>query len=282
VKRLTWSTTQLRRLKELGAPTSQRDLTFAYVAEREEAFQSLADELTRRERKRLEEFRRRFMRPKVCRLESRLTEMLTRKGFVQVSTPVIMARSQLVKMAITPDHPLFKQVYWIDRNHCLRPMLAPHLYGLLQNLLRLWDKPVRLFEVGPCFRKESGGARHGREFTMLNLVEAGLPMEERESRLKELAGCMAESAGLTDYRIASARSEVYGDTIDILAGERQLEVGSGAMGPHPLDRAWRITDTWVGIGFGLERLLMASANIDSLAKLGRSLSYLDGIRLNIG
>jgi phenylalanyl-tRNA synthetase alpha chain len=268
-------------LKELGSAVPQRDLTFARVAERDAAFQSLADELTRRGRERLEQFRSRSLRPRVCRLEGRLTEMLTRKGFVQVNTPLIMARSHLARMSITSDHPLFKQVYWIDRNHCLRPMLAPHLYSLLQNLLRLWEKPVRLFEVGPCFRKETGGARHGREFTMLNLVEAGLPMDERESRLKELTAWIAESTGLTDYRIAATRSEVYGDAIDILAGERQLEVGSGAIGPHPLDRAWRITDTWVGIGFGLERLLMASAGIDSLAKIGRSLSYLDGIRLNI-
>ena len=277
----SWSTTQIRRLKELGASASQQKLAFTTPARRDAAFQRLADKLTQRERQRLEEFRTRIKRPGVCRLESLLAEMLTRKGFVQVSTPVIMTRSHLAKMSITLAHPLFQQVYWIDRNHCLRPMLAPHLYSLLQNLLRLWEKPVQLFEVGPCFRKESGGARHGREFTMLNLVEAGLPMGERESRLKELAAWVAESAGLGDYRIASTRSEVYGDTIDILAGERQLEVGSAAMGPHPLDRAWRITDTWVGIGFGLERLLMATAGIDSLAKLGRSLSYLDGIRLNI-
>jgi phenylalanyl-tRNA synthetase alpha chain len=282
VKRLTWSTTQVRRLKELGAATSQQDLVFTSACERDAAFQGLAEELTRRERRRLGEFRNRSLRPRVCRLESRLTEMLIRKGFVQVSTPLIMARSHLAKMSITSDHPLFRQVYWIDRNRCLRPMLAPHLYLMMQNLLRLWEKPVRLFEVGPCFRRESGGARHGREFTMLNLVEVGLPMEERESRLKELAAWVAESAGVTDYRVAGTRSEVYGDAIDILAGERRLEIGSAAMGPHSLDRAWRITDTWVGIGFGLERLVMASANVDSLAKLGRSLSYLDGIRLNIG
>lgn len=282
MKRLAWTTTQQRRLKELGAGKPQQGLTFISASERDAAFQSLADELTRRERRRLDEFRSRSLQPRLCRLESRLTDMLTRKGFVQVNTPVIMARRHLARMAITSDHPLFEQVYWIDRNHCLRPMLAPHLYSLLQNLLRLWEKPVRLFEVGPCFRRETGGARHGREFTMLNLVEAGLPMDERASRLKELAAWVAESAGLADYRVESARSEVYGDTIDILASERRLEVGSGAMGPHPLDRAWRISDTWVGIGFGLERLLMASAGVDSLAKLGRSLSYLDGIRLNIG
>ena len=53
------------------------------------------------------------------------------------------------------------------------------------------------------------------------------------------------------------------------------------MGPHALDRPWRITDAWVGIGFGLERLIMAAEGSESLARLGRSLSYLDGIRLNI-
>jgi phenylalanyl-tRNA synthetase alpha chain len=38
---------------------------------------------------------------------------------------------------------------------------------------------------------------------------------------------------------------------------------------------------WVGIGFGLERLLMVAGNSSNLAKMGRSLTYLDGIRLNI-
>ena len=116
---------------------------------------------------------------------------------------------------------------------------------------------------------------------MLNLVEAGLPLGEREGRLREFSAWVAESAGLAEYRVAPTHSEVYGDSIDILAGERRLEVGSAAMGPHALDKAWRITDTWVGVGFGLERLVMASENVDSLGRLGRSLAYLDGIRLNL-
>ena len=276
-----WSTTQIRRLKELNASASQQGVAFETSSGRDAAFQRLAGELVQRERRRLVEFRTRFLRPRVCRLESRLTEMLTGRGFVQVNTPVIMTRGHLAKMAITAEHPLFKQIYWIERNYCLRPMLAPHLYCLLQNLLRLWEKPVRLFEVGPCFRREGRGAQHAAEFTMLNLVEAGLPLDEREGRLRELAAWVAESAGLADYRVAPTHSEVYGDTIDILAGERRLEVGSAAMGPHALDKAWRITDTWVGIGFGIERLVMASENLDSLGRIGRSLAYLDGIRLNI-
>ena len=92
---------------------------------------------------------------------------------------------------------------------------------------------------------------------------------------------IAKTAGLNDFGFEKEDSAVYGTTLDVLAGPEKIEVASGAMGPHPLDAAWRITDTWVGIGFGLERLLMVSEKSQSLSKMGRSLSYLDGIRLNI-
>ncbi len=116
---------------------------------------------------------------------------------------------------------------------------------------------------------------------MLNLVEMGLAKEERQARLEELARLVMQTAGLEHYCLESESSAVYGETIDVVAGENKVEVGSAAMGPHPLDRAWRITDTWVGIGFGLERLLMVKEKSQNLAKMGRSLAYLDGIRLNI-
>ena len=90
---------------------------------------------------------------------------------------------------------------------------------------------------------------------------------------------MIETAGLDGYKLVSTASEVYGETVDIEAGG--LEMGSGAIGPHSLDENWGITVPWVGIGFGLERMAMVaqkSSNINSVAK---SLSYLDGVRLNI-
>ena len=60
-------------------------------------------------------------------------------------------------MTITEDHPLFSQVFWLDSDRCMRPMLAPHLYYVLVDLLRLWEKPVRIFEIGMCYRKETKG-----------------------------------------------------------------------------------------------------------------------------
>jgi len=268
-------------LKELEADELDLDKRFADSAAREKAFQRLENKLVVLQRKRLKEFREIHLRPALCRLESKLVEVMIGRGFAQVNTPIIMSRGLLEKMSIDANHALSSQIYWLEKNKCLRPMLAPHLYYVLKDLLRLWDKPVRIFEVGPCFRKESQGSQHSSEFTMLNLVEMGLPMENRENRIRELGVLVAEAAGLSDYVFETVTSEVYGDTIDIVAGQDRLEVGSAAMGPHQLDRPWKITETWVGLGFGLERLLMAAENSRSLAKMGRSLAYLDGIRLNI-
>jgi phenylalanyl-tRNA synthetase alpha chain len=277
----TWTDTQAQRLKELDADPSEWDSQFESATAREQAFQKLEKQLVSAHRQRLDEFRQIHQRPALCRLESRLVDVMVKQGFAQVSTPIMMSRGLLAKMSIDADHPLNEQIYWLDKNKCLRPMLAPHLYYVLVDLLRLWDKPVRIFEVGPCFRKESKGSQHSSEFTMLNLVEMGLPVEAREERIRELGSLVAEAAGIDDYRFETVSSEVYGDTIDIVAGKEKLEIGSSAMGPHPLDRPWRITDTWIGFGFGLERLLMAAQKSQNLAKFGRSITYLDGIRLNI-
>jgi phenylalanyl-tRNA synthetase alpha chain len=116
---------------------------------------------------------------------------------------------------------------------------------------------------------------------MLNLVEMGLPSESRKDRIRELGKVVAKAAGVKDYRFDTVKSEIYGDTIDLVAGEDNTEIGSAAIGPHPLDRPWKINETWIGIGFGLERLLMTAENTRNLAKFGRSLTYLDGIRLNL-
>ncbi len=278
---LPWTPSQAQRLDALNACAADLSRRFADSRQRERAFQKLEKQLAALQRKQLQAFRETDRRPALCRLESRLVDVLVKRGFVQVTTPIIMARGLLTKMAIDAHHPLNAQIYWLDKNKCLRPMLAPHLYYVLVDLLRLWNRPVRIFEIGPCFRKESRGAQHASEFTMLNLVEMGLPKKSRQDRIRQLTALVAETAGVKGYRFESASSEIYGETIDIVAGKDNLEVGSAAMGPHRLDHPWKIAETWVGIGFGLERLLMAAGSRRSLAGMGRSLSYLNGIRLNL-
>ncbi len=274
-----WTDIQKQRLQELGATKEQVEVVFDDSAARNKAYQTLESSLVSRGREKLLDFREIIKRPALLELESKLVKALTDARFSQVVTPILLSKGLLAKMTVTEEHPLFRQVFWVDDRKCLRPMLAPNLYYILKDLLRLWPHPVSIFEVGPCFRKDTQGGEHMQEFTMLNLVEMGLPLESRPGRLKELASLVMDAAGIDDYSLETEKSEVYGETLDVVSGE--LELGSGAMGPHVLDQAWDIDVPWVGIGFGLERLVMVSEGFASVLRAGRSLTYLNGIRLNI-
>ena len=280
MSKISWTDIQFKRLKELNADLKAKSALFDTNEERNHSYQTLEKKLVKLEKSRLNVFLTNQLQPKLYKLECRLTEVLNQQEFSRVTTPTIISKVQLAKMSIDEQHPLFDKVFWISPKQCLRPMLAPNLYPIMYELARLGKKPIRFFEIGPCFRKESDSAQHNHEFTMLNLVEMGLPEDNRHQRLMELGRLIADEAGLKDYAFEKESSAVYGDTIDIVCGEDKLEIASGAMGPHPLDHAWRITDTWVGLGFGLERMVMMKEGSDSIGRWGKSLAYLDGIRLN--
>ncbi|NMD43124.1 MAG: pyrrolysine--tRNA(Pyl) ligase large subunit [Firmicutes bacterium] len=277
---ITWTATQKQRLGELNADEALADLVFADTVSRETRFRELEKELAAQNRRDLVSLKEEHRRPLLLQLESSLAQWLREQGFVQVVTPLLLSRGMLNKMTITAEHPLTRQVFWVDEARCLRPMLAPNLYYLLRDLRRLWGKPVKIFEIGPCFRKESQGAYHLNEFTMLNFVELDDLEGRQDERLRERAAALMKAAGIEDYRLEKDECHVYGDTIDIIAGSG-LELGSGAYGPHDLDHSWGIVDPWVGIGFGLERLALTLKGYKNIRRTGRSLSYLDGARLNI-
>ncbi|HWR44151.1 pyrrolysine--tRNA(Pyl) ligase large subunit [Sporomusa sp.] len=276
---ISWTMVQLQRLKELNAATEILEMNFTETSTRDRAFQEVEHRLVKDGKLHLDKLREIKRRPALVELEARLANTLCQQGFVQVVTPTIISKSSLAKMTISDDHPLFSQVFWLDAKRCLRPMLAPNLYTLWRDLIRLWDKPIRIFEIGTCYRKESQGAQHLNEFTMLNLTELGTPLEERHQRLEEMAEWVMAAAGIEGYGLLTESSVVYGDTVDVMKGE--VELGSGAMGPHFLDEKWGIFDPWVGIGFGLERLLMIREGTQNVQSMARSLTYLDGVRLNI-
>ncbi len=114
---------------------------------------------------------------------------------------------------------------------------------------------------------------------MLNLVELGVTEGQQEIRLLELIKLVMEAVGITDYQIEKSSSEVYGETIDVVSGD--LEICSGAYEPLSLDNLWGIFTPWVGLGFGVERLAMVAEGHRNIRRVGRSLSYLYGHRLNI-
>lgn len=283
---VTWSDVQIRRLRELGAPLSEQQTSFDNIEVRDAEYQRIEKSLVTLRRIHIRGLQAQDSRSRIFGLTDKLIESLQSHGFTQVVTPTLMSRALLEKMSIHEKHPLNKQIFWVDKKHCLRPMLAPHLYSLLRDLTRLWEKPIRIFEIGSCFRKETRGSQHSAEFTMLNLVELGLPRQRCLERIEQLAALVLEAANVNDFWLERQQSAVYGHTVDILSrsprnGKEKIELGSGATGPHALDRNWQITEPWAGIGFGIERLMMVAHNSDSLGQWGRSLRYIDGVSLRI-
>ncbi len=276
-----FTTTQQQRLTELNGEPELIRSEFTDHVERDKVFRKQEADLVRLNREKMTKLLAEEKKPLAIRIEERLKDWLTGEaGFTQVTTPVIITASMLEKMTITKDHPLTGQVFWLDAKRCLRPMLAPNLYSVMRDVHKITNAPVRIFEIGSCFRKESQGAQHMNEFTMLNLVDfAGVEQGGQMERLKELAQSAMRAIGLDGYRLEIENSEVYGETMDIVKGD--LELASGAYGPHFLDSRWGVFEPWVGIGFGIERIAMSMGNYRTIKRVGKSIAYLDGSPLNL-
>ncbi|HWQ79061.1 MAG TPA: pyrrolysine--tRNA(Pyl) ligase large subunit [Anaerovoracaceae bacterium] len=279
--KVEFTTTQVQRLVELNAEEEIAGQAFETGEERNRFFRTAEARLVKAHKAKIDQLLRSDHKPLAVRIEEQIKNWLTQEeGFTQVVTPTIISAAALDKMTITKDHPLTNQVFWLDPKRCLRPMLAPNLYEVMRDLHKITKAPVRIFEAGSCFRKESQGAQHMNEFTMLNLVElAGVEDGRQMERLKYLAEAAMKAIGIADYELVVEQSEVYGETIDIVADG--LELASGAYGPHFLDGRWGVFDPWVGIGFGIERIAMKMGNYQTIKRVGKSVAYIDGSPLNL-
>lgn len=275
-----FTVTQRERLAELDAAPDILAMEFDTTEARNAEFRKIETSMAKAARERLKDLvedRKITFTEEVSR---KLQDWLLRDGYTKVSTPTIITRQMLEKMTIDEFHHLSEQVFWLDRKRCLRPMLAPNLYVMMRELKRITNEPVKIFEIGSCFRKESQGAKHMNEFTMLNCVELGVIEDGKQvEALKEMAHSAMAALGIEDYELVVEESTVYGSTVDIEIDG--IEVASGSYGPHFLDKQWGVFDTWVGIGFGVERLAMAMSKSKTIKRYGRSISFIDGQPLNI-
>lgn len=276
---MQFSTTQLERLTELNAKKEDKEKEFSNEDERNKAFKELEVVLAKQNRAHVKSVLSEKHAPDVFFIERDLTRWLTEEeGFTRVYTPTIISGNMLDRMNITEDAHLREQVFWLDGKRCLRPMHAPNLYIVMRELYRITGQPVRIFELGSCFRKESQGAQHMNEFTMLNFVElAGVKDGEQMDRLEGLAKRAMAAVGILEYSFVTEKSAVYKETLDIEING--LEVASGSYGPHALDQNWGIFETWVGLGIGIERLALAKSGCSTIKHVGRSITFLDGAPL---
>ena len=278
--RIEFTETQKNRLTELGVKKETVLRMFETVNEREQTYTIVEKQAAVRNKADLKYLLEESRKPALCRLQQELADALCEEGFTQVTTPIIISSKALEKMTIDRNNPLYDQLFWLDTKTCLRPMLAPNLYEVSRKILTSQKTPLRIFEIGSCFRKESEGNSHLKEFTMLNLVEWGTPEENRTDQLKKFADLVLKTARIDDYSLQEEDSVVYGLGLDVVSRDG-LELASTSMGPHPLDDKWKITCSWVGIGFGLERLLMHREKQSGIHRYSKSNVFLDGVCLKI-
>jgi len=276
MKFFEFTTSQSQRLKELGGEDFV-DLRFPSESDREKKFNDIALGLERKNKEGLSRLLKVTRRPTIRQLERQMVEALVNAGFTEVVTPSIVSKEFINRMGITETHSLWRQIFWLDAKRCLRPMLAPNLYHVMRELRRI-SKPISIFEVGSCFRRESKGREHAEEFTMLNAVEVA-PEKDALERLKEMIDISLRAVGMMNYGLQKVESDVYGETIDIVV--EGVEVASAATGPHVLDRNWGVVEPWAGVGFGLERLAMVRKQCKVLGHVSRSVSHLDGFSLSV-
>ena len=210
------------------------------------------------------------------KLERDITKFFVERGFLEIKSPILIPAEYIERMGIDSDTELSKQVFRVDKNFCLRPMLAPNLYNYLRKLDKVLPDPIKIFEIGPCYRKESEGKEHLEEFTMLNFCQmgSGCTRENLEAIIKEFLDYLK-----IDFEIVGDSCMVYGDTLDVMHGD--LELSSAVVGPIPLDREWGIDKPWIGAGFGLERLLKVKHDFKNIKRAARSESYYNGISTNL-
>lgn len=268
--------TQLQRLATLGSSGLDNEL-FETAEERDAAFKNEEKRVIKESRAHLRAMRDAASPALVSELAATASAFLRERGFMELSTPIMIPKMFLERMGIDGAHDLHEQVFWLDGKTCLRPMLACGLYETSRKLIDILGTPLSVFEIGPCFRRESRGSHHLENFTMLNFVEWGIEESEKQERAAQLVDGLMGLLGL-DYEIVEEESTVYGKTFDVEVGGTEL--ASGAFGPHPLDPAWNITTTWLGVGMGLERAVCLRQGIDNIQKVGRSVAYHNGFSLS--
>lgn len=261
---------QLDRVETLLSPEDKNSLNEA------KPFRELESELLVRRKSDLQRIYADERENYLGKLERDITRFFVDRGFLEIKSPILIPVEYVERMGIDSDSELSKQVFRVDKNFCLRPMLAPNLYNYLRKLDRVLPDPIKIFEIGPCYRKESDGKEHLEEFTMLNFCQmgSGCTRENLEALIREFLEYLE-----IDFEIVGDSCMVYGDTLDVMHGS--LELSSAVVGPIPLDREWGIDKPWIGAGFGLERLLKVMHGFKNIKRAARSESYYNGISTSL-
>ena len=272
------------KTKDAGFTQSQKDRIVSLLgpdemisfSKEKRSFQELEVTLINKRKEDLREVYEDSRENLLGKLERQITEFFVDRGFMEIKSPILIPFEYMERMGVGEDTKLSQQIFRVDENMCLRPMLAPGLYNYLYKFDNVLPDPIRIFEIGPCYRKESDGKSHLEEFTMLNFCQMGSKCTRENLIL--LIQDFLDFLNI-EHEIVSDNCMVYGETIDVL--HKDMELSSAVVGPIPQDIDWGINKPWMGAGFGLERLLKVMHNFKTIKRAARCENYYNGISTNL-
>ena len=263
----------MKRLEALMTPEDGFDLTHPEDLPPFKELESLLIERRKEEVRKIYATSREDM---LAELERDISQFLRARGFMEIKSSVLIPEEYLLKMGIDVNEDGDYKVFKTTGGMYLRPMLAPVLYNYLRRFDRILPDPVKIFEIGTCYRRESDGGTHLEEFTMVNFCQMGKGATKEE--IMSLITDFLNHLGIS-FEFEGDECKVYGDTIDVMHGD--MELSSAVVGPVPMDIDWGINKPWIGAGFGLERLLMAKHGFRNVKRGSRSELYYNGIYINL-
>ena len=136
---------QLDRVEALLSPEDKISLNTAAMT-----FKELESELLARRKGDLQQIYADERENYLGKLERDITKFFVDRGFLEIKSPILIPAEYVERMGIDNDNELSKQVFRVDKNFCLRPMLAPNLYNYLRKFDRVLPDPIKIFEIGPC------------------------------------------------------------------------------------------------------------------------------------
>ena len=157
--------------------------------------------------------------PEECALRNYIAEtwrvVARRYGFVEYEAPVVESTDLFRKKSgneITAQLFCFRDK--ADREITLRPEVTPSLARMATARQRDFKKPIKWFQIGPCFRYEEPQEGRGREFIQFNADILGDSGPATAAELISLAIDTMREFGVTEKNIAAEHATTFLSIID--------------------------------------------------------------------
>lgn len=154
--------------------------------------------------------------PEECALRNYITEtwrsVARRYGFVEYEAPIVESTDLFRKKSgneITAQLFCFRDK--ADREITLRPEVTPSLARMATARQRDFKKPIKWFQIGPCFRYEEPQEGRGREFIQFNADILGDSSPATAAELIALAIDTMREFGVSsdDFIIRLSNREIW-------------------------------------------------------------------------